>query len=95
MPYNNLWSVAVLGHGASRSLVTGKGQRVSGWGTGHALRSERGGGSTRARNSLSWSGIKPSSKQTQELIGGRARQVTEYMHISPWARSPVPLLNVR
>ena len=87
MPYNNLWSMAVLGRGASWSLVTGKGERVSG--------SERGGGSARAMNSLSWRGIKLSSKQTQELFGGRARQVTEYMHISPWARSPVPLLNVR
>ena len=37
-PYNNLWSGALLGHGASLSLVIGKKQ------TGHAMRSKRGGG---------------------------------------------------
>ena len=30
-PYNNLWSVAILGHSASWSLVVAKGQRGSGW----------------------------------------------------------------
>ena len=30
-PYNNLWSVVVLGHGASWSLVVAKGQGGSGW----------------------------------------------------------------
>ena len=30
-PYNNLWSVAVLGHSASWSLVVAKGQGGSGW----------------------------------------------------------------
>jgi len=29
--YNNLWSVAVLGHSASWSLVVAKGQGGSGW----------------------------------------------------------------
>ena len=29
--YNNLWFGAVLGHGASWSLVSGKGQGGSGW----------------------------------------------------------------
>jgi hypothetical protein len=31
VPYNNLWSVAVLGHSASWSLVVAKGQGGSGW----------------------------------------------------------------
>ena len=31
VPYNNLWSVAVLGHSASWSLVIAKGQGGSGW----------------------------------------------------------------
>ena len=30
VPYNNLWSVAVLGHSASWSLVVAKGQGGSG-----------------------------------------------------------------
>ena len=41
VPYNNLWSVAVPGHGAPWSL--GKGVRL---GTGHALHSRRDGGLT-------------------------------------------------
>ena len=31
VPYNNLWSVAVLGHSASWSLVVAKGQGGSSW----------------------------------------------------------------
>ena len=43
VPYDNLWSVAVLGHSASWSLVVAKGQGV--WlGSGHAVCSKPGGG---------------------------------------------------
>ena len=40
-PYNNFWSGTILRHGASWSLASGRRGRL---GTGHALRSKRGGG---------------------------------------------------
>ena len=45
VPYNNLWSVAVLGHSAYGpwSLQGAEGVWLA---TGHALRSKRGGGHT-------------------------------------------------
>ena len=42
--YHSLWSGAVLGHGASWSLVVVKGQEGIQLTTCHALRSKRGGG---------------------------------------------------
>ena len=47
MPYNNLWSGAVLCDGASWSLITGKDAGGIRLATGHALRSKRGDGFAR------------------------------------------------